>query len=82
MRRAVILAFYDELSADYAARAASMPTGRWRDRFLFALRTSLDVLEPHRRILSALIPVLVGDREEGLFAPRTSFSRERVWARA
>lgn len=77
-KRAVILAFYDELSADYAARAASMPPGRWRDRFLFALRTSLDVLEPHRRVLSALIPVLVGDREEGLFAPRTSFSRERV----
>src|SRR5439155_26789860 len=56
-KRAVILAFYDELSADYAARAASMPSGRWRDRFLFALRTSLDVLEPHRRILSAPIPV-------------------------
>jgi AcrR family transcriptional regulator len=77
-KRAVVLALYDELSAEYAARAASLPRGRWRDRFVFALRTSLDVLEPHRNTLSALVPVLVGDADEGLFAPRTAFSRLRV----
>src|SRR5262245_48314161 len=40
-KRALIIALYDELSADYAAKAAAMPRGRWLDRFIFALNTSL-----------------------------------------
>ena len=77
-KRAVVLALYDELSTEYATGASDMPRGRWRDRFLFALNTSLGVLHPYRQTLSALVPVLVGDAEEGLFAPRTAFSRLRV----
>jgi AcrR family transcriptional regulator len=77
-KRAVLMALYDELSVEFVARAAAMPTGRWRDRTIFALETSLDVLGPHRRALTALVPVLVGDPEEGLFAPATAFSRTRV----
>ena len=42
-KRAVIIALYDELSADYARQAQAMPAGKWRDRFIFALQTSLDV---------------------------------------
>jgi AcrR family transcriptional regulator len=45
-KQAVVIALYDELSSKYAQQAAGMPPGRWRDRFLFALKTSL-VLEPH-----------------------------------
>jgi AcrR family transcriptional regulator len=77
-KRAVVLAFYDELSGEYAARAGQMKPGRWRDRFVFALRTCLEVLGPHRKTLSSLAPVLVADSEEGLFAARTAFSRKRV----
>jgi AcrR family transcriptional regulator len=77
-KQAVIIALYDELSSAYAGRAAEMPPGRWRDRFLFALRTSLDVLAPHRVALRALTPVLVGDPEEGIFSATTAFSRLRV----
>ena len=77
-KRAVVLHLYDELSAEYAMRAAGMPSGKWRDRFVFALTTSLQVLSPHRGTLAALVPVLVGDPHEGLFAPATRFSRERV----
>jgi len=77
-KRAVVLAFYDELSGEYAARAAEMKAGKWRDRFVFALRTCLDVLGPYRKTLSSLAPVLVADPEEGLFAARTAFSRRRV----
>ena len=77
-KQAVILAFYDELSADFARQAAGMPPGRWRDRFIFALTTSLRVLEPHRVALQALAPVLVGDPDEGVFSERTAFSRQRV----
>jgi AcrR family transcriptional regulator len=77
-KQAVILAFYDELSADFARQAAAMPSGRWRDRFIFALTTSLRVLEAHRVALQALAPILVGDPEEGVFSQRTAFSRQRV----
>ena len=79
-KRAIVLALYDELSAEYASRAVQMPPGRWRDRFLYALRTSLDVLGPHRGTLASLVGVLVGDANEGLFAPSTAFSRLRVQA--
>jgi AcrR family transcriptional regulator len=77
-KRAVVLALYDELSAEYVARGTPMPPGRWRDRFLHALTTSLDVLRPHRATLASLVPILVGDESEGLFAPSTAFSRVRV----
>jgi len=77
-KQAVIIALYDELSADFAKRAASMDSGKWRDRFVFTLQTSLDVLQPHRVTLRALIPVLIGDPDDGVFAAGTTFSRERV----
>jgi AcrR family transcriptional regulator len=77
-KRAVVLALYDDLSAEYADRAAAMPAGKWRERFMFALTTSLEVLGPHRPTLAALTPILVGDVNEGLFSPATAFSRQRV----
>jgi AcrR family transcriptional regulator len=77
-KQAVVIALYDELSSEYGRRAAEMPPGRWRDRFTFALSTSLGVLEPHRVALRALTPVLVGDPDEGIFSSRTAFSRLRV----
>jgi AcrR family transcriptional regulator len=77
-KQAVVIALYDELSSEYARQAADMPAGRWRDRFLFALKTSLHVLEPHQMALRALTPVMVGDPEEGIFSASTAFSRLRV----
>jgi len=77
-KRAVMLALYDELSLDQLARANAMPTGAWRDRFLFTLETSLSVLQPHRRTLSALIPVMISSEPDGLFGSATAFSRHRV----
>jgi AcrR family transcriptional regulator len=77
-KQAVIVALYDELSREFASRAARMPLGKWRDRFLFAVQTSLDVLAPHRLPLRALIPVLIADPDDGVFADRTAFSRQRV----
>jgi len=77
-KQAIIIALYDELSADYARRTTTLPPGKWRDRFLFALQTSLDVLHPHRVPLRALIPVLVGDPDEGVFGQGSAFSRQRV----
>ena len=77
-KQAVVIALYDELSSEYDRRAADLPAGRWRDRFVFALRASLEVLEPHRVALRALTPILVGDPEEGIFSAATAFSRVRV----
>lgn len=77
-KRAVVLALYDELSLDFQERARDLPAGRWRDRFVIALETSLEVLRPHRGPLLALVPTLVGGRDDSLFAPATAFSRDRV----
>jgi AcrR family transcriptional regulator len=77
-KQAVVIALYDELSAEYARRAEQMAAGRWRDRFIFALKTSLEVLQPHQPALRALTPILVGDPDEGIFATGTAFSRLRV----
>ena len=77
-KQAVVIALYDELSSEYARQAAEIPPGKWRDRFIFALNTSLDVLKPHHVALRALTPVLVGDPEEGIFSASTAFSRLRV----
>jgi AcrR family transcriptional regulator len=77
-KEAVVIALYDDLSSAYAREAAEMPPGRWRDRFIFAVNTSLRVLAPHRVALRALTPILVGDPEEGIFSASTAFSRLRV----
>ncbi len=77
-KQAVLIALYDELSQEFATVATTMPSGRLRDRFTFALRASLGVLQPHRTTLRALIPVLIGDPEDGVFAGTTAFSRQRV----
>lgn len=77
-KRAIVLALYDDLSLALCARTRAMPAGRWRDRFLFALDASLEVLGPHRETLVALVPTLVGSPHESLFAAETAFSRERV----
>jgi AcrR family transcriptional regulator len=77
-KHAVVLALYDSLSIDYAHEASAMPAGKWRDRFLFALKASLRVLTPHRVALRALTPVMVGDPHEGIFAASNAFSRVRV----
>jgi AcrR family transcriptional regulator len=77
-KQAIVIALYDDLSSEYARQAAEMPPGKWRDRFIFALKTSLRVLEPHEVALRALTPVLVGDPDEGIFSASTAFSRLRV----
>ncbi|HEX6973692.1 MAG TPA: TetR/AcrR family transcriptional regulator, partial [Vicinamibacterales bacterium] len=77
-KQAVVLALYGELSSEFASRGAGMPPGRWRDRFVFALETSLEVLGPHRVALRSLVPVLVGDPDEGVFGHATAFSRVAV----
>jgi len=77
-KRAVVIALYDELSQEYANQTSAMKPGRWRDRSVDALESSLRVLGPHRGTLRALVPVLVGDPEDGLFAASTAFSRVRV----
>src|SRR5687768_9053075 len=53
-KRAIVLTLYDQLSAEYALECAHMPPTLWRHRFVFALETSLRVLDPHRNTLKAL----------------------------
>src|SRR5690348_5154878 len=77
-KSAVVMALHDELSSEYAERTEQIPEGSWADRALFAHRASLSVLGPHRAALAALVPVLVGGGQDGVFGERTAFSRQRV----
>jgi AcrR family transcriptional regulator len=77
-KRAVVLTLYDDLSAEFEERAATMKPGPWRARFLFALTTSVAVLSTQRDTMGALMPILIGDPDQGLFAPAMAFSRRRV----
>ena len=77
-KRAILLAFYDDLSETFARQADEIPSGKWRDRCLYVLELSLGVLRPHRPTLQALAPTLVNDAEDGVFAQGTAGSRLRV----
>jgi AcrR family transcriptional regulator len=77
-KRAVVLAMYEALSDAYATRAGAMPAGRWGERFLFALRTSLRVLARQRQALTSLLGVLVGEGGDNLFAASAAGARGRV----
>ena len=77
-KRAVVLALYDELSLEHVAKASGAPAGTWATRFLFVLEAAIAVLRPHRRTLSAMIPVMVSAESDGLFGSETAFSRHRV----
>jgi hypothetical protein len=75
----VVLALFEQLSADYATQAALMAPGPWRHRFLFVLKTSLSVLAPERDQLAAFTSA-IGDPERGLFTPASAAMRRRVQA--
>jgi AcrR family transcriptional regulator len=77
-KRAVVLAFYEDLSEEFARRVVLVEEAPWAERALGALETSLRILRPHREVLKALVPVLVSAGPEGLFAEQTAFSRLRV----
>jgi AcrR family transcriptional regulator len=77
-KRAVVLSLYDELSREQQGLVLALPKGSWRDRFLVSLEASLNVLRPHRRTLSALIPVIVSGEPDGLFGSETALARRRV----
>jgi len=77
-KRAVVLALHDELSDDFAAAAATLAPGRWRDRFVDALELELGVLRAHRTTLRALVPMLVSERDDGLLGSRVVGPRARV----
>jgi len=77
---AVVLQLYDELSHTFEGKAHELPVGGWQGNSIATLRTSLEVLHPHREVLRALIPVLVADPDNGLFSPANAASGERVKA--
>jgi AcrR family transcriptional regulator len=72
---AIVLALYGEMSAECVHRSQQISHGKWRDRFIFALKMSLQVIKPHRTTFQALIPAIVASREEGLFAESAAASR-------
>ncbi len=79
-KRALLLHLYERLSLAYAERAASLAAGPWTERVAAATSLSLETLSPHRDTLRALVGVLVGGGDDGLFGAHTALSRRRVSA--
>ncbi len=77
-KHAIVLSLYDELTARFAEQAGQMPQGSLLSRFVFTVRLSIATIAPHRRLMTSILPALLGSGEDGLFAPATAFSRERV----
>ncbi|MCG3137211.1 MAG: hypothetical protein HJJLKODD_01054 [Phycisphaerae bacterium] len=77
-KRDIVMTFYDELSVELAQKARKLHTGNWSSRCMQALRLSMRVLTPHRKLLIGLIPILVSHSDDGLFASTTRYSRARV----
>jgi AcrR family transcriptional regulator len=77
-KSALVLELYDELSKEFEINYKGISGTSWRIRTVETLKLCLKTLSPHRETLTALLPVLVGDREKNLFASATKFSRDRV----
>lgn len=77
-KSALVLELYDDLSKEYERSYIKIQETSWTSRSTEALKLSLKTLEPHRDTLMALLPIIVGDRDQNLFAEATKFSRERV----
>ncbi|MFT5290821.1 MAG: AcrR family transcriptional regulator [Planctomycetota bacterium] len=76
-KQSIIQALYGELSKDLV-EIARPRRGRWRTRVMATLKSSLEVLTPHRRSLGELTGLFVSNGRDGLFSNRTAISRERV----
>lgn len=78
-KEAVVMALYDDLSKDFAERAArEVGPGRWWDRTWRTLELTLQTLRPHRAVLRAALGVMLTDPEVGMFAPGGAAMRARV----
>lgn len=77
-KQAVVLALYAQLSTRFAEQVELDPRASWHARVEVALRTSLEVLQPHRKTLGQVLPVLLVDQEGGLLSRAAYGSRALV----
>ncbi len=77
-KESFVLALYERLSHDFEDAARDhMPEERWPERFIFCVRTSLDVLRPHRNTLRMVTGFLLNGTE-GLYPPENPYSQLHV----
>lgn len=74
---ALVIELYEELSREFERRA-TFPEGTWLNRYVAALRLSIDVLRPHREALRGMLSSLVVPPGHPLFIPGDQPSHERV----
>lgn len=77
-KEAIIVGLYDDLSADLLKLMPQLKKGKWDKRCIQTLRLCINVLGPHKEILKALIPILVGDTDNNVFSSKNNFSKQRV----
>jgi AcrR family transcriptional regulator len=54
-KRAIVMALYDDLSAELVSRAADLSAQTWRERFLWSLKTSLEYFRESLPLSSQLL---------------------------
>jgi AcrR family transcriptional regulator len=77
-KQALVMELYAQLSQAFAQQLVLEPSASWTDRVHATLGFSLRVLRPHRATLSAVLPVLLADREHGLLSRNAYPSRRLV----
>ena len=77
----LVFALYLRLASDLADRAIDLPEGTLADRFGAAMLAKIDILQPYRPAISALLPKLLFPKNElSVFNPQTEIVRQRVIA--
>lgn len=79
-KQSLLLRLYEERSQAYALEVRNLPPGSWQLRVTRATELSLAALAPWRSSLQAVLGVLVGPGDDGLFGSNTLTSRQRVMA--
>ena len=77
-KSAIVFQFYEDLSKQFENKAGKLKNQTWRLRTIETLELSLSVLQPHRKLLSVLIPILIGDPKQNVFSSAYQLSRQRV----
>lgn len=78
-KEAIVLAQYRLLAEELAEAAADLPKGTMAERFSYLMGRKLDLIQPHRQVLVALIAYAMDPEHRlGVLSGHTSAIRDRV----
>jgi pyoverdine/dityrosine biosynthesis protein Dit1/AcrR family transcriptional regulator len=80
-KESFVLRLYEQLAADLESRAPELPAGTVAERFCFAVRAKLAMVEPHRALFQCLLSSILDPANRlGVLGPHVDRVRARVQA--